>query len=759
MTINKKKRGSSLMMVVIMFAILSVLGMSIIAMTSNDYYRKVSETKKLQNLYGAESGLDISYNILAKNFEAGVVYANKAVEYKINEEEANGSLSKNQLETLKKETFKESFNNFIDSTLDECIEKSLIVSINNYKTGLRLDSLLDASGNPNADNYGYLLINKVDQTTGTEITADVTAVKKNADSLTINAKENDSFDIVITSRFAPNTEEARKISAEYKINVPEYGFYLKYEDISMEIHPILNKTIAVDGDMLVSADTNIKGDIYVKGSDVSSITDFTYDKYKGGVEVIGTGFDIGKTNFDVIGDIVTTKSLKLKEFSDASVNGNVFASSVALGRTSDIDSISTNSSFTNIPTEGKGMYLSNDLAINGDNISANINNFYGINDISINNGNQYSGDQSKAIDSSSIILNSNNNVSLKINTLAYICGTAYINNDENEKYQTGESVAFKGNYIAYSDTLGKEDVKLDYYKPLQLISKINGSDELVIEKAKHFKEYWENKAFDNVVNVELPTETYSAGAYVTNNTNNTNNKVQYEDRYKITSEFEKDNIFDLRKEYINQVYYFGDCVNFKDGSETDKLYNYFPFSPLTKATVQSEIKFDNLVNKNEIDNEGNRVVFNNDLSKTIVIEGSTNENEIKEIKGLIITKGNIVITGKVKFTGAIFAGGNITFNKAYSDSNSIIICGNNLDVTSNSELNTKNIIIEKDLDLVRCIVAKNYNVLKNVIQVDGDKEFPIAAIKVTQTDVNSDNATFAVKEYIEKGTWKIENAN
>ena len=61
--------------------------------------------------------------------------------------------------------------------------------------------------------------------------------------------------------------------------------------------------------------------------------------------------------------------------------------------------------------------------------------------------------------------------------------------------------------------------------------------------------------------------------------------------------------------------------------------------------------------------------------------------------------------------------------------------------------------------MVRCIVAKNYNVLKNVIQVDGDKEFPIAAIKVTQTDVNSDNATFAVKEYIEKGTWKIENAN
>ena len=104
-------------------------------------------------------------------------------------------------------------------------------------------------------------------------------------------------------------------------------------------------------------------------------------------------------------------------------------------------------------------------------------------------------------------MNSNNNVSLKINTLAYICGTAYINNDENEKYQTGESVAFKGNYIAYSDTLGKEDVKLDYYKPLQLISKKNGSNVSVIEKAKHFKEYWESKAFDNVVNVELPTET------------------------------------------------------------------------------------------------------------------------------------------------------------------------------------------------------------------------------------------------------------
>ena len=65
---KRKKRGSTLMMVIIMFAILSILGTSVIAMTSNDYYRRISETKRLENLYGAESGLDSGYNILAKKY-------------------------------------------------------------------------------------------------------------------------------------------------------------------------------------------------------------------------------------------------------------------------------------------------------------------------------------------------------------------------------------------------------------------------------------------------------------------------------------------------------------------------------------------------------------------------------------------------------------------------------------------------------------------------------------------------------------------
>ena len=129
------------------------------------------------------------------------------------------------------------------------------------------------------------------------------------------------------------------------------------------------------------------------------------------------------------------------------------------------------------------------------------------------------------------------------------------------------------------------------------------------------------------------------------------------------------------------------------------------------------------------------------------------------MKGLIITKGNVVITGKVKFTGAIFAAGNIIFDKLYSDANSIIVSGNNLDVTSNTELNTKNILVQKDLQLVRSIVAKNYTILNKVINTDGSKNFPTEVISVTQTEINNDNTAFAVKNYIEKGTWKIESAN
>lgn len=65
-------------------------------------------------------------------------------------------------------------------------------------------------------------------------------------------------------------------------------------------------------------------------------------------------------------------------------------------------------------------------------------------------------------------------------------GSAYINT-LGESYQTGESLAVKGNYIAYTYAVKDKNVEFKYYNPLQLVESING-DSSLDAKARYFKE-------------------------------------------------------------------------------------------------------------------------------------------------------------------------------------------------------------------------------------------------------------------------------
>ncbi len=141
-----------------------------------------------------------------------------------------------------------------------------------------------------------------------------------------------------------------------------------------------------------------------------------------------------------------------------------------------------------------------------------MNNFYGINDKTDDSLTNIS----KAMKSSSIIVNDSSDTStLAVNNDTCIMGVAYINT-LGDKYQTGESVAVKGNYAAYSDILpGYEDkVTLKYYNPLQLIETIEGDT-----KDSYFKKYYDaNKNSLRNGGVYLNKDKiYSTGAYVTKN--------------------------------------------------------------------------------------------------------------------------------------------------------------------------------------------------------------------------------------------------
>ena len=62
----KRKKGSSLITVIIFMMFLMMVGATTITMVTMDYKFRLNESERIENLYGAESGLEIAYDILLK---------------------------------------------------------------------------------------------------------------------------------------------------------------------------------------------------------------------------------------------------------------------------------------------------------------------------------------------------------------------------------------------------------------------------------------------------------------------------------------------------------------------------------------------------------------------------------------------------------------------------------------------------------------------------------------------------------------------
>ena len=67
----KKKKGSSLVAVLLIFAVLSISGISILSLTVYDYNAKITASKKIQSLYASDSGRKCSVWNYEKGYFAG----------------------------------------------------------------------------------------------------------------------------------------------------------------------------------------------------------------------------------------------------------------------------------------------------------------------------------------------------------------------------------------------------------------------------------------------------------------------------------------------------------------------------------------------------------------------------------------------------------------------------------------------------------------------------------------------------------------
>lgn len=687
---RKKKKGSSFVIVVIIMAVLFTLGTSMLTVTASDYKMRINESNKLKNLYGADSGLDIVEEIIIITSQQAISYADKKVKENLLSLEDKSKSNLNKL-------FKENYMKFMYKVPNEDnVDNKEVLEylINNKKYIKSVDK--NGSFNEYIDIANNASINVKDY------------------SKNINENE-----IIITVESTFETEEGefknkKTVQTKFTIIAPEYESVVDDSKVTekIDIYPVFDeKIITADGNLDINGKSEVEGDVWIKGNSQLKVEEnpaFTFDKYKGGIAV-----DNG--SFKLKGNIFTASNLSLKDKATTEITGDVYALNAYVGK-----SVKGESSENNSLTITNNLVVNNDLALNAKKSSINIgNDFYGINDKT--KFDATTGE--KALKSSSIIINEvDGSSSITVKKDSYIMGVSYIDatNNDGNKYQTAESVAVKGNYLAYTSIIDgyEERVNLKYYNPLHLIESID-KDNSVEKKAQYFNEYYKtNKEELNSAGISL-NNVYSVGAY-----------IKKGDTYVggITEENQR-SVNNKRGEFATNVFSMGDRTGI---SESVDIYN----DGKVLKTVENQISFDEIKGNEELNEKFGKVFLSKDkdivISKDKIKVGDV-DYIIKdaEIKALIITGGNVIIEGDVNFKGNIIAKGNVVFNEAGIKK------------------------LYYDEDLTRKIIASNYDVLKNIFFVENGKKQEVIVDIGNQVNVDNSTSVYEKDSYLKTGYWKI----
>lgn len=595
---RRKKNGSSLLMVIAIFGILTILGTSILGVVTANYKLRKEENERIKNLYSAESGIDEAYVVMCRVIDEAINEGVNAGEKLGNE----STIEKRNIE------FRRTFVNYINKK-DEgelCKLEKEVASVS-----------------------------KGDDTDGKKV------------SIIGKLEKKDSFEdrnFTITSTFQDENKKNRTVKVTYKIKIPQ-----SYKDrftVDGELRPIINYSIATDENLNVSTcnSLDVNGDIWVKGKkdkDTNNKIDFISGKYAGGIII-----DKAKVNFK--NEVRTASNISIDDNSDVSCDKNVFAENILLGNNNKKDEA------RQVKFEGKGnVNLANDLVISCNDARCDIGSFYAFNDLNID----------KVRSSSSIIINSMNwpktinskdNGHLNVDKEAYIMGAAYINTKSDEKYQTGESVAYKGNYKAYTVPLDGDE-QFTYIDPLMLVTSKGGKDLDINSKSDYFIEY--SKRFQiRKDGIKLPSSTVSAGIIISQK-DGTNKKDEITISNNTIMGEEQKNVLNGKKEaFAKEVYNMG----------IDSDYNKDDFyygSP--KKTVENQINWkgvDILIEEkgNVINLEDSEIVviLNNNEEKNIDVTASEIKmgnqkvaDYSKDRKYIVVSKGQINCNSKTGFNG------------------------------------------------------------------------------------------------------------
>jgi|GEM_PF-482520 len=680
------KKGSTLVLLVMAIAVITILGTAVLGVTMMNLKIKKANTAIKQSFYLSESGLDKAYD---RAYDIVVDAINQS------NSEAQSFLQE-----------------FTPEKLEELIEYSKDREPIDPENEKYLVYIKDSDGDSIADSYNETNIQKdAEDTFYSEYKTNIDAnINKLAGNYTVAGEDDNKVVVVLTNKVWLGDKETGeltlKLESTYKnkdniqketavnlvLSTPEYSTPYTISTELIPVNQYWTKMLTAKN-LYIKNNSTFNGDVYVSNnlkmnssstaSTIANFNDILAVKGEDGTSLIG--------------------GIELKAANSTLNSKNVYANNIWLN--------GTGSAFN---SSGIGVYVKDDLEMNNTKQSVNIaGSYYGFG----YGGMDGLGDNTQ---NSAIIINSDDistdgGSSLNINKDLYLLGTAYIQNlkkdDVDAIYATGESISIRGNYLAYSIPLNTEDysnpadekyiapgsdehldleklkgdnVTFELYEPLPpVITKYkSGATIYPWDKSEYL--YFYNKKTEGTGSNELNL----GGDNITVGTVDSDKMITLGagiDSGKIDYSIDTEGKFNVSDYYLGS-YWDDEQKDWKN--EYDLYIKYFGASELMgteELRFADQVKpIDDTNKKDEIYKSG--VLYN--------MPDVTYSMSAGDYEGLLVTNKPIVMSGTVNFTGLIVTSNNITIDGDL-DYKGTIICGGDITINGTSKITYDEGVVKK----------------------------------------------------------------
>lgn len=629
------KRGSTLITVLMIMAVLSLLGTAILALAVTNYRLRLTEEKAKASFYLAESGLEQAFGIIAAEIAEGVNRGNEAVNQLL-EEFIAAERELVQMSIGSDSPYFSPYLNEDGSINEEAVKAKINEWLPDFQQAYR-NYINNQSSLPskltNPANYKSV-----------EGSPDVQKPELQLAGEVINFSGSSPYEITLVSSYSLDGVRQR-VKLTFQLQTPDRILpNLFFENTFVEVtdSPLWDNIISTNKNLYISGGAaSLHGDVFVKGTIPPSAGERIHTENFGGV-IIGInsmGEQVPASSAEIDGNL----------FSESNANTRADDSSLSVTKNAYINSLVAQAGTENTSLQiGASLYTKDDVELNGGRARIQIgSNYYGFSD----------GSQAANHDeSSSIVINSPDiqepdGSYIQIGGSSFIAGTVYINspNDAGLLYQTGESVAIQGNYRAYGAILPGDEREYGFeeFGPLVLINGYyehgNFRQLNVNDKSNHIYQAFESEnnflgldtGYFNRINIGNVLQ--SIGAYIINESGNMKIRPML-----FTAEVFEPKRLELQGSYLAAL--ANEAAKFNIFNNLPNIIK--PYSPSTKELIY---------------------VTSQDIA--LLAPGSSTENLPTEniiaintesfVKGVIITTGNVYIRGSLTYRGFIGAQGSI----------------------------------------------------------------------------------------------------